>query len=51
VLYLEIRNYKLYYIINMCSCHPLLLYVCGAHNFKFDIIIIAYSVGVACVSV
>jgi len=34
----------------MCSCHLLLLHVCGAHNSKFDINI-AYSVGVACVSV
>jgi len=32
-------NYKLYYIINMCSCHLLLLHVCGAHNSKFDIIL------------
>jgi len=37
-------------IISMCSCHLLLLHVCGVHNSEFDINI-AYSVGVACVSV
>jgi len=40
----------LYRDLNMCSCLFLLLHVCGVHNSKFDINI-AYSVGVACVSV
>jgi len=34
----------------MCSCHLLLLHVCGMHNSKFDINT-GYSVGVAWVSV